>query len=59
MRGELDTDFIEDSIRELLKARQILKSSYPYGYFLEDDEGRRAIFESMQVNKTESTLIET
>jgi len=55
VHGELDTDFIEDSIRELLKARQILKSSYPYGFFLEDDEGRRAIFESMQEEVEEAT----
>ena len=30
-----DTSFIEDSIKELLKARRVLRASYPYGYYLQ------------------------
>ena len=48
--GDFDANFLEDSITELLKSRQILKGSYPYGYFLENERGQRTIFESMQVN---------
>ncbi|XP_071941744.1 ankyrin repeat and IBR domain-containing protein 1-like [Antedon mediterranea] len=43
-----DTDFIKDAIIELLKARHILKYSYAYGYYLEDKDGSKQIFEFMQ-----------
>lgn len=43
------TKFIEDSIRELLKARKILCGSYVYGYYLENNGQSRSIFEFMQV----------
>ena len=33
--GALDTSFIEDSVKELLKARRVLRASYPYGYYLQ------------------------
>ncbi|XP_033113786.1 ankyrin repeat and IBR domain-containing protein 1-like [Anneissia japonica] len=43
-----DTDFVMDAMIELLKARHILKYSYAYGYYLEDKEGSKQIFEFMQ-----------
>lgn len=33
--GASDTSFIEDSVKELLKARRVLRASYPYGYYLQ------------------------
>jgi ankyrin repeat/IBR domain-containing protein 1 len=47
--GEKGTKFIEDGVRELLKARRVLCGSYVYGYYLEDDGYNKAIFEFMQV----------
>lgn len=41
--------FIEDGVRELLKARRVLCGSYIYGYYLEDDGFNKSIFEFMQV----------
>lgn len=41
--------FIEDGVRELLKARRVLCGSYIYGYYLEDDGYNKTIFEFMQV----------
>lgn len=41
--------FIEDGVRELLKARRVLCGSYVYGYYLEDDGYNKTIFEFMQV----------
>lgn len=46
---ESSTKFIEDGVRELLKARRVLCGSYAYGYYLEDDGYNKHIFESMQV----------
>lgn len=43
------TKFIEEGIRELLKARRVLCGSYVYGYYLEDDGYNKTIFEFMQV----------
>lgn len=42
--------FIEDGVRELLKARRVLCGSYIYGYYLEDDGYNKTIFEFMQVS---------
>lgn len=44
-----DTSFIEDAVHKLLSARRVLRSSYPYGYFLTGNVDKKAIFESMQV----------
>ena len=43
------TRFIEEGIRELIKARRILCGSYVYGYYLEDNGYNKTIFEFMQV----------
>lgn len=47
--GEKSMKFIEDGVRELLKARRVLCGSYIYGYYLEDDGYNKTIFEFMQV----------
>lgn len=47
--GEKGMKFIEDGVRELLKARRVLCGSYVYGYYLEDDGYNKTIFEFMQV----------
>lgn len=47
--GEKGTKFIEDGVRELLKARRVLCGSYVYGYYLKDDGYNKTIFEFMQV----------
>ncbi|ENN79423.1 hypothetical protein YQE_04067, partial [Dendroctonus ponderosae] len=52
---ESSTKFIEDGVRELLKARRVLCGSYAYGYYLEDDGYNKHIFESMQNELEEST----
>lgn len=49
--SEKGTKFIEDGVRELLKARRVLCGSYVYGYYLEDDGYNKSIFEFMQVSK--------
>lgn len=41
--------FVEDGVRELLKARRVLAGSYVYGYYLEDNGYNKTIFEFMQV----------
>jgi len=48
---ERSTRFIEDGVRELLKARRVLCGSYAYGYYLEDDGYNKHIFEFMQVQQ--------
>ncbi|XP_044263786.1 ankyrin repeat and IBR domain-containing protein 1-like [Tribolium madens] len=53
--GEKGTKFIEDGVRELLKARRVLCGSYVYGYYLEDDGYNKAIFEFMQNELEEVT----
>ncbi|XP_023661980.1 ankyrin repeat and IBR domain-containing protein 1-like isoform X2 [Paramormyrops kingsleyae] len=45
-----DTTFIELAVRELLKARRVLKCSYPYGFFLEPKSTKKEIFELMQTD---------
>ncbi|XP_050293473.1 ankyrin repeat and IBR domain-containing protein 1-like [Anthonomus grandis grandis] len=52
---ESSTRFIEDGVRELLKARRVLCGSYAYGYYLEDDGYNRHIFEFMQNELEEIT----
>ncbi|XP_075209752.1 uncharacterized protein LOC142317242 [Lycorma delicatula] len=57
-KGEVDngcTKFIEEGVRELLKARRILCGSYVYGYYLEDNGYSRTIFEFMQNELEEIT----
>lgn len=44
-----ETKFIQSAIEELLRARVVLRFSYPYGYYLEDKGGSKQIFEFMQV----------
>ncbi|XP_022915198.1 ankyrin repeat and IBR domain-containing protein 1-like isoform X2 [Onthophagus taurus] len=53
--SEKGTKFIEDGVRELLKARRVLCGSYVYGYYLEDDGYNKAIFEFMQNELEEVT----
>jgi len=47
------TRFIEEGIRELIKARRILCGSYVYGFYLEDNGYNKTIFEFMQVGTIE------
>ncbi|XP_038072929.1 ankyrin repeat and IBR domain-containing protein 1-like [Patiria miniata] len=53
--GPEATKFIQESILELLRARRILRFSYPYGYYLEDRGGSKQIFEFMQNELEEAT----
>ncbi|KAK9873731.1 hypothetical protein WA026_002087 [Henosepilachna vigintioctopunctata] len=53
--GEKSTKFIEDGVRELLKARRVLCGSYVYGYYLVDDGYNKSIFEFMQNELEEVT----
>ncbi|CAG9813540.1 unnamed protein product [Phaedon cochleariae] len=53
--GDKCTKFIEDGVRELLKARRVLCGSYVYGYYLEDDGYNKTIFEFMQNELEEVT----
>ncbi|XP_070570683.1 ankyrin repeat and IBR domain-containing protein 1-like isoform X2 [Ptychodera flava] len=50
-----ETQFIVEAINELLKARRVLKFSYAYGYYLEDDNRTKTIFEFMQTELEEAT----
>lgn len=47
--------FIEQAIRELLKARRILRCSYVYGYFLDTFGHKKFIFEFIQTEFEECT----
>ncbi|XP_039298971.1 uncharacterized protein LOC111051560 isoform X2 [Nilaparvata lugens] len=47
------TKFVEEGVRELLKARRILCGSYVHGYYLEDNGYSRTIFEFMQALQNE------
>ena len=47
---EKGTRFVEEGVKELLKARRVLCGSYVYGYYLEDNGYNKTIFEYMQVN---------
>ncbi|XP_031559595.1 ankyrin repeat and IBR domain-containing protein 1-like [Actinia tenebrosa] len=51
----VDTSFVEDAVRELLKARRVLKASYAYGYFLDGSKEKKTIFEFMQTEVEEVT----
>ncbi|KAJ8981920.1 hypothetical protein NQ317_008825 [Molorchus minor] len=53
--GEKSTKFMDDGVRELLKARRVLCGSYVYGYYLEDDGYNKMIFEFMQNELEEVT----
>ncbi|XP_044747423.1 ankyrin repeat and IBR domain-containing protein 1-like [Coccinella septempunctata] len=53
--GEKSTKFIEEGVRELLKARRVLCGSYVYGYYLVDDGYNKSIFEFMQNELEEVT----
>lgn len=47
--------FIEEAIRELLKARRILRCSYVYGYYLDTFGHKKFIFEFVQTEFEECT----
>lgn len=44
-----ETQFVEDAVRQLLKARRVLKCSYIYGYYLDGPGYKKIVFEFMQV----------
>ena len=44
-----ETQFVEDAVRQLLKARRVLKCSYVYGYYLDGPGYKKIVFEFMQV----------
>ncbi|EEB13189.1 protein ariadne-1, putative [Pediculus humanus corporis] len=46
--GKTCTKFVEDGVRELLKARRVLSGSYVYGFYLEDHGYNKTIYEFMQ-----------
>ncbi|XP_076060868.1 uncharacterized protein LOC143036865 [Oratosquilla oratoria] len=52
---ERGTRFVEEGVKELLKARRVLCGSYVYGYYLEDNGYNRTIFEYMQNELEEAT----
>ncbi|CAB3364276.1 Hypothetical predicted protein [Cloeon dipterum] len=54
-RLQKDTKFIEEAVRELLKARRVLCGSYVYGYYLLDNGSNKTMFELMQNELEEVT----
>ncbi|UJR25225.1 hypothetical protein I4U23_006577 [Adineta vaga] len=52
---ESQTKFIEDAIKELLRARRVLRCSYVYGYYLENSGHKKMIFEFIQTEFEECT----
>ncbi|XP_064646454.1 ankyrin repeat and IBR domain-containing protein 1-like isoform X2 [Lineus longissimus] len=48
-----ETKFVEDAVRQLLKARRVLKCSYIYGFYLDDSGYKKTIFEFMQTELEE------
>lgn len=52
---ERGTRFVEEGIKELLKARRVLCGSYVYGFYLEDNGYNKTIFEYMQNELEEVT----
>lgn len=52
---EVQTKFIEDAIKELLRARRVLRCSYVYGYYLENSGHKKMIFEFIQTEFEECT----
>ena len=48
----MDFSFVDQAIRELLRSRKVLSSSYAYGYFLKDCGYNKTIFEYLQVPAT-------
>ncbi|XP_046859587.1 ankyrin repeat and IBR domain-containing protein 1-like [Xenia sp. Carnegie-2017] len=53
--SQVDTSFVEDAIRKLLKARRVLRASYGYGFFLGANQQKKIIFELMQTELEEAT----
>ena len=53
--GNLDTSFLMYGMRQLLLSRQILKASYPFGYYMENERNQRTIFEFMQDDLEQTT----
>ncbi|XP_048579770.1 ankyrin repeat and IBR domain-containing protein 1 isoform X2 [Nematostella vectensis] len=51
---EVDTKFVEDAVRELLKSRLVLKASYAYGHFLTGNREKKTIFELIQTEVEEA-----
>lgn len=47
--AKMETQFVEDAVRQLLKARRVLKCSYIYGYYLDGPGYKKIVFELMQV----------
>jgi ankyrin repeat/IBR domain-containing protein 1 len=52
---EQQTEFIHEAVRQLLRARHVLKCSYVYGYYLEQTGYKKPIFEFMQTELEECT----
>nr|KAG5714730.1 hypothetical protein BaRGS_000218 [Batillaria attramentaria] len=52
-----ETQFVEDAVRQLLKARRVLKCSYIYGYYLDGPGYKKIVFEFMQTELEECTEI--
>ena len=46
--GTLDMSFIEEAVKELLRARRVLQASYAFGYYVKGNTPRR-YFENLQV----------
>lgn len=46
-----ETQFVEHAVKQLLKARKVLKCSYVYGYYLDGPGYMKIVFEFMQVSK--------
>ena len=53
-----ETQFVEDAVRQLLKARRVLKCSYVYGYYLDGPGYKKIVFEFMQVIKRIKKLLD-
>lgn len=52
-----ETQFVEDAVRQLLKARRVLKCSYIYGYYLDGPGYKKIVFEFMQTELEECAEI--
>ncbi|KAL8591046.1 hypothetical protein ACOMHN_015669 [Nucella lapillus] len=55
--AKAETRFVEDAVRQLLKARRVLKCSYVYGYYLDGPGYKKIVFEFMQTELEECTEI--
>ena len=47
--ANLETQFVQDAVHQLLKGRRVLKCSYAYGFYLGETGYKKPIFEFMQV----------